>query len=40
MSFIVLWVLTVFPIFHKMDDVSASRSKGKGVKLRPCQMMI
>lgn len=28
MSFIVLWILTTFPIFHKMDDISAQQSKG------------
>lgn len=23
-----LWILTMFPIFHKMDDISARKSKG------------
>lgn len=26
--FTVLWILTVFPIFNKMDDISARQSEG------------
>lgn len=39
-SFTVWWSLTVFSIFHRLDDVSVRESVDGLIKPGPCQTMI